>query len=88
MELPPGPVVLDGCGGLATSLLVAVPGKPVAYSSGLLWLIYGLLYGIVACHFGLLGVPGKYTTKHWRFHSIWYSIYSMRYGGFYSLGSC
>ena len=25
---------------------------------GLLWLIYGLLYGIVACCFRLLGVPG------------------------------
>ena len=28
-----------------------IPGKPVAYN-------YGLLLGIVACYFGLLGVPG------------------------------
>ena len=34
------------------------PGKPVAYNDGLLWLIDGLLYGIVACCFGLLGFPG------------------------------
>ena len=31
----------------------------MAYNYGLLWLVYGLLYGIVACYFGLLGVPGK-----------------------------
>ena len=30
----------------------------MAYNSGLLWLLYGLLLGIVACCFGLLGVPG------------------------------
>ena len=36
----------------------ATPGKPVAYNSGLLWLIYGLLYGIVACCFRLLGFSG------------------------------
>ena len=30
----------------------------MAYNYGLLWLIYGLLYGIVACYFRLLGVPG------------------------------
>ena len=35
-----------------------MPGQPVAYNYGLLWLIYGLLYGIVACYFRLLGVPG------------------------------
>ena len=42
-----------------------LPGKPVAYNNGLLWLLYGLLWllygllwGIVACYFGLLGVPG------------------------------
>ena len=35
-----------------------IPGKPVAYNCGLLWLTYGLLYDIVACDFGLLGVPG------------------------------
>ena len=37
--------------------MVLVPGKPVAYNSGLLWLLYGLLLGLVACCFGLLGVP-------------------------------
>ena len=36
-----------------------LPGKPAAYNSELLWFIYGLLWGIVACCFGLLGVPGK-----------------------------
>ena len=30
----------------------------MACNCGLLWRIYGLLYGIVACYFGLLGVPG------------------------------
>ena len=36
-----------------------VPGKPVACNYGLLWLIRGLLWGIVAYSFGLLGVPGS-----------------------------
>ena len=36
----------------------APPGKPEAHNYGLLWLYYGLVRGIVACHFGLLGVPG------------------------------
>ena len=31
----------------------------MAYNYGLLRLLYGLLYGIVACCFGLLGVPGS-----------------------------
>ena len=30
----------------------------MAYNYGLLRLTYGLLYGIVACSFGLRGVPG------------------------------
>ena len=34
-----------------------VPGKPVAYNNGLLSINYGLLWGIVACNFRLLGVP-------------------------------
>ena len=34
------------------------PGKPVACNNGLLSINYGLLYGIVACYFRLLGVPG------------------------------
>ena len=29
----------------------------MAYNCGLIWLIYGLLWGIVAFNFGLLGVP-------------------------------
>ena len=37
--------------------LCMLPGKPVAYNYGLLWLIYGLLWGIVANCFWLLGVP-------------------------------
>ena len=36
-----------------------MPGKPVAYNYGLLWLIYGLLWGILAHYFRLLGVPGE-----------------------------
>ena len=32
---------------------IAIPGKPVVCNSGLLWLIYGLLWGIVACCFRL-----------------------------------
>ena len=35
----------------------------MAYNDGLLWLIYGLVYGIVACCFGLLGVPGIYIFQ-------------------------
>ena len=31
----------------------------MAYNYGPLWIYYGLLYGIVAYYFGLLGVPGK-----------------------------
>ena len=31
----------------------------MASNFGLLWLIYGLLWGIVACYFRLLGVPGS-----------------------------
>ena len=34
-------------------------GKPIAFNYGLLWLLYGLLGGIVACWFWLLGVPGR-----------------------------
>ena len=39
--------------------ITGVPGKPVAYYSGLHSVNYGLLWSIVACYFGLLGVPGK-----------------------------
>ena len=31
----------------------------MAYNYGLLWIHYGLLWRIVACYFGLLGVPGR-----------------------------
>ena len=34
------------------------PGKPVAHNYGQLSVNNGLLRGIVACYFGLLGVPG------------------------------
>ena len=34
----------------------------MAYNFGLLWLIYGLLWGTVAHYFGLLGVPGNYRV--------------------------
>ena len=39
-----------------------VPGKPVAYNYGLLWLIYGLLWGVVACCFRLLGFPSAFAV--------------------------
>ena len=35
----------------------------MAYDCGLLWLICGLLYGIVACYFRLLGVPGRLLSS-------------------------
>ena len=38
---------------------LTLPGKPVACNYGLLWLIYGLRWGIVACYFGLLGFSGS-----------------------------
>ena len=37
---------------------MTLPGKPVAYKMGLLSMSSGLLGGIVAQHFGLLGFPG------------------------------
>ena len=45
----------------ALSTLVTLkhlPGKPGAYNYGLLSVNSGLLWGIVACYFGLLGFPG------------------------------
>ena len=36
-----------------------LPGKPVAYSDGLLLMDYGLLWSVVAYHFRLLGFPGS-----------------------------
>ena len=49
-----------------------LPGKPVAYNYGLLWLIYGLLYGIVtASCFRLLGFPGLYNYNHPEVDRIW-----------------
>ena len=35
-----------------------LPGKPAAYNNGLLSINYGLLWGIVAYCFRLLGFPG------------------------------
>ena len=46
-----------------------LPGKPVAYNFGLLWIYYGLLWDIVAYYFGLLGVPGCDHTQTLRAHS-------------------
>ena len=37
-----------------------LPGKPVDHNLGLLCLDNGLLWAILACHFGLLGIPGIY----------------------------
>ena len=38
-------------------VLIDLPGKPVASNYGLLWLIHGLLEGIVACYLRLCGLP-------------------------------
>ena len=38
----------------------------VAYNNGLLSSNYGLLLGIVACYFGLLGVPGICIPYSWK----------------------
>ena len=38
---------------------IDAPGKPGACNDGLLRLNNGLLWGIVACCFGLLGLPGR-----------------------------
>ena len=43
---------------LLNMALLSIPGKPVACNHGLLSVNYGLLWGIVASYFGLLGVPG------------------------------
>ena len=45
----------EPCGTLA--------GKPVASNYGLLSVNGGLLWGLVACYFGLLGVPGREYLK-------------------------
>ena len=47
-----------------------LPGKPAAYNCGLLWLIDGLLYGIVAYSFRLLGIPGT-SAQDWV--TLWYA---------------
>ena len=40
-------------------VLRSLPAKPVAHEYGLLSIIIGLLYGIVAYSFGLLGFLGR-----------------------------
>ena len=45
-------------GALSGSMMV-FRSAPVAHSLGLLWLKNWLLLGIVACHFELLGFPGR-----------------------------
>ena len=42
----------------------------MACDYGLLWLIYGLLWGIVACYFRLLGIPGRSPTSAWEFWRV------------------
>ena len=44
---------------LSSDLGYSIPGKPVAHNNELLSFNYGLLYGILAHYFGLLGVPAK-----------------------------
>ena len=47
-------------------LQLYLPGKPVACN-------YGLLWAIVACYFGLLGVPGMYKyifVRAYRYCSV------------------
>ena len=41
----------------------APPGKAVAYDNRLLPINSGLLWGVMACYFGLLGFPG--SCKRW-----------------------
>ena len=55
-----GPQHLDQAACKVAKMIPYIPGKPVACNYGLLWLISGLLWGIVAYYFGLLGVPGWY----------------------------
>ena len=40
--------------------VLSIPGKPVAQNCGLLSVNNGLLWGIVAYYFRLLGVPGRF----------------------------
>ena len=35
----------------------------LAFNYGLLWLVYGLLWGIVTCYFRLFGAPGNNGSK-------------------------
>ena len=51
--------VFRGCSVPTLGLVCPTWKAFVAYNYGLLWLIYGLLWSIVACYFGLLGVPGR-----------------------------
>ena len=44
--------------------LSALPGKPVAHNLGLLCLNDGLLWGIVAQYFWLLGFPGRVLERN------------------------
>ena len=46
-----------------------LPGKPVAYNYGLLSVNYGLLWSIVTCYLGLLGVPG--SSPYWNASAFW-----------------
>ena len=45
-----------------------VPGKPASRTYGLLSMDCGLLDGIVGCHFGLLGFPGRGEDALWSLH--------------------
>ena len=48
----------------ATDFLEALKsGEPVANVVGLRWLNFGLLWGKVACSFGLLGFPGMWYIR-------------------------
>ena len=39
------------------------PRKTVAYNNELLWLLHGLLWGMVACYSGLFGFPGRVDKR-------------------------
>ena len=46
-----------------------IPGKPVAHNSRLLCPKNGLLWDVVACHFGVLGFPGMCTFNRRTYRS-------------------
>ena len=50
----------------------------MACNYGLLWLIYGLLRGVVACHFVLLGFPARYSMGQEKTESFGMEVAGLR----------